>query len=235
MNTKLIIPMAGDGSRFAKTGYTSPKPMIDIDGKPMFVRAVESIGINFDGYVFITKQEHELRDEILQYYPTANIVEISSTTEGAACTVLLADAFVNDDDSVFVTNCDQLIEWDMKKFEEQRDDADGIIMLFHEPDRNPKWSFAAYEPQSSRIYQVAEKDPISEWATSGHYYWKSWKVFKDSANMMINDNDRVNGEFYLCPVFNHTLRMQNTVIKGVEVDKMIGLGTPEDLSAWRNS
>lgn len=227
--------MAGEGSRFTKVGYSKPKPMIDIMGMPMFVRAIESVGMQFDRYVFITKKDHDLRDEIRNYYPNADVVELENTTEGAACTVLLADVFINDDDSVFVTNCDQLIEWDPKKFEEQKDDADGIIMLFHEPNRNPKWSFAAYEPQSSRIYLVAEKDPISEWATSGHYYWKSWKVFKDSANMMINDNDRVNGEFYLCPVFNHTLRMQNTVIKGVEVDKMIGLGTPEDLTAWRNS
>lgn len=231
MSLKLIMPMAGNGTRFAQAGYTVPKPMIDVLGKPMFVRTIESIGLEFDEYIFIVRQEHNLKDSVLKYYPNAHIVELDALTEGAACSVATAAPYMDADDSFCVCNCDQFFEWDSSQFEQYQKN-DGVILLFKDSERNSKWSFAAYEPGSKRIFKVAEKEPISEYATAGLYYWKSWSIYMKSMKLMIDANDRTNNEFYLCPVYNHTLRLQNTTISGIIIDEMHGVGIPEDLERW---
>jgi dTDP-glucose pyrophosphorylase len=228
MSFKLIMPMAGNGSRFQSQGYTNPKPMIDIKGKPMFVLAVECLDLEFDDYIFIVRKEHNIVDAVKEYYPNAKIVELDALTEGAACSVLMADKYLNDDDSVFISNCDQIITWDNTKFDKTA--ADGLILTFDCPERDPKWSFAETD-DSSNVIRVAEKNPISDNATSGHYFWKSWKTYKDSTSQMFAANDRFNNEFYLCPVFNYTIAQGKTV-KTISVNTMHGIGTPEDLDKW---
>lgn len=234
MTLKLIMPMAGNGSRFQQQGYTDPKPVIDVQGKPMFVRTIESIGLEFDDYIFIVQQAHNISDKVREYYPHAKIVELDGVTQGAACSVATAAPYMQDDDSFCVCNCDQFFEWNSLEFEQHRLN-DGVILLFQDPMRDPKWSFAAYEPTSQRVYKVAEKDPISEYATAGLYYWRSWAVYMQSLNMMMAADDRTNGEFYLCPVYNHTLRQQDRTVTGIMIDEMHGVGTPEDLEIWLNS
>lgn len=228
MNFKLIMPMAGEGSRFKQQGYDEYKPMIDVQGKPMFVRALESINVEFDDYIFIVRKEHNIADRVRKYYPNATVIEIDSLTEGAACTVLLADPYINNEDAVFVSNCDQLIDWDSKSFIEQMDN-DGVILTFDCPERDPKWSFTRLE--NGYVVEVAEKKPISEYATSGHYYWSHWGTFKASAQRMIANNERTNGEFYLAPVYNETVRAGGRVTVA-HIDAMHGVGTPEDLTAY---
>jgi NDP-sugar pyrophosphorylase family protein len=225
------MPMAGEGSRFREQGYKKPKPLIDVLGKPMFVRTIESIGLEFDDYIFIVRKEHNIKASVLEYYPDAKVVELDALTEGAACSVATADPYIDADDSVCICNCDQFIEWNASEFERHKHN-DGVILLFHDLARDPKWSFAAYEPESERVFKVAEKNPISEYATAGLYYWRNWGIYKQSLRMMIDANDRTNDEFYLCPVYNHTIRLQNTVISGIMIDEMYGVGTPEDLELW---
>jgi len=231
MSFKLIMPMAGEGTRFKKEGYTEAKPLIDLKGKPMFVRAVETIGLPFDDYIFIVQKEHNIIDNIKEYYPNSTIIEIEEITEGAACTVLLADPYVNDEDSIFIANCDQIIDWNVEQFKKLMNN-DGIILTFDCPEKDPKWSFAKLE--NDNIIEVAEKNPISTYATTGHYYWKHWNAFKKHAQQMIEKNIRVNGEFYVCPVYNEIIA-NNGIIKKIDMKYMQGVGTPEDLQQWLNS
>ena len=231
MNFNLIMPMAGNGSRFVTAGYDKPKPLIDVNGKPMFVAAVENIGLEYDNKIFIVRKEHNISKDVLEYYPDAHIVEIDYVTEGAACSVLLADPYLKDNDSVFISNCDQIIEWDINDFKNKMNE-DGIILTFDCPERDPKWSFAQTD-NNGLVTRVAEKDPISSTATTGHYYWSHWSTFKHSALDMIANNDRFNNEFYLCPTFNYTLSMGGRVVTS-HVNKMHGIGTPEDLKQWLN-
>ena len=231
MNFKLIMPMAGNGSRFANAGYKNPKPLIDVLGKPMFVHAVENIGLEFDEMIFIVRKEHNIKENVKEYYPKAHVVELDSLSEGAACSVMTADKYMNDEDAVFVANCDQLIEWDSSLFLSQMDN-DGVIMTFDCPERDPKWSYARTE--NDVVVEVAEKNPISEYATSGHYYWSHWATYKNSAHKMMQNNERVNGEFYLAPVYNQTIASGGKVVRS-PIRKMHGVGTPEDLEKWLNS
>jgi dTDP-glucose pyrophosphorylase len=109
----------------------------------------------------------------------------------------------------------------------------GFISVFHCPEKDPKWSFAETNSEG-RVLRVAEKDPISEWATTGYYYWKDGKQFIRNAKQMIEANDRVNNEFYTCPVYNYTIKECNEVahVVTVEVDRMQGIGTPKDLEEF---
>ena len=228
---KLIMPMAGMGSRFETQGYKLSKPMIPVGDVPMFVHAERCIGLDFDERIFIVRAEQNLREDILQWYPDAHVVELDGMTEGTACTLLTAAEYYEDGSSIFVSNCDQHTEWNSEFARSIIDnpDVDGLISVFHCPEKDPKWSYAQLNSLGD-VERVAEKDPISEWATTGFYYWRDGKQFIRNANSMIDANDRVNGEFYTCPVFNYTCAESRVVT--LEVDRMQGIGTPEDLEEF---
>ena len=189
----------------------------------------KNIELEFSDYIFIVKKDHNIKNTVLEYYPTSKVIEIDYVTEGAACSVLLADPYVEPDDAIFITNCDQIIYWDIEEFKNKVDN-DGTILTFDCPEKDPKWSFAQLNDQGF-VTRVAEKDPISTFATTGHYYFKQWKIFKDSVKAMIAANDRVNNEFYLCPSYNYTINLGYKVVIN-HVNEMHGIGTPEDLETW---
>lgn len=226
---KLIMPMAGEGSRFQQVGYTDPKPFIPVNGKPMFQHVVENIGLEFDELIFIVQKKHNIKERVLKIYPEAKVVEITELTEGAACTILAAREHYEDGSSIFIANCDQHVEWH-PDIDRIHDRADGSIALFHCPDRSPKWSYA--ELDGVHVKRVAEKNPISDWATVGFYSWKDGREFISAAEEMIAANDRVNNEFYLCPVFNYSIAHGKDIV-GYTVAEMHGIGTPEDFEAWQ--
>jgi HAD superfamily hydrolase (TIGR01509 family) len=226
----ILIPMAGAGSRFEQAGYTFPKPLIDVNGKPMIQVVVENLNIDAN-FIYIVQQKHREKynlDTLLNLItPGCKIVEVGSITEGAACTALLAKKHINNDAPLFFANSDQFAEWDSNEFmyKMQETDADGGIVTFKAT--HPKWSFAKLN-EMGLITEVAEKNPISDNATVGFYYWKHGSDFVKYAEQMIANNIRVNNEFYVCPVFNEAIK-DNKQIRSFEIKKMWGLGTPEDL------
>lgn len=225
--------MAGLGSRFSQAGYTEPKPLIPVNGVPMFVHSERCIGLDFTKRIFITRKEQNLRESILEYYPDAVVVELDHDTQGTACTLLEAREHYTAGEAIFIANCDQHVEWNtwLVKQTISQHEVDGLIAVFPEPGRDPKWSYAQIDSEF-RVYRVAEKDPISDWATVGFYYWRDSKDFVTSAEKMIAADDRVNGEFYTCPTYNYAT---GKYIRAVEVQKMNGIGTPEDLDKWLSS
>ena len=227
--------MAGDGARFKKAGYDFPKPMIPINGVPMFAYAERQIGIDFDERIFIVRKQHNLKQTIMNLYPGAIIIEVDKKTAGTACTLMLAKEHFEDGSSIFISNCDQHIEWDttIAQIVMQQPNVDALIATFDEPGKDPKWSYAKTDG-SDRVTKVAEKNPISTRATCGWYFWKDGRMFINSVTDMIEANDRVNNEFYTCPVFNYTIERGAKVI-AYDVSVMQGLGTPEDLKLWEEN
>jgi HAD superfamily hydrolase (TIGR01509 family) len=229
----VLIPMAGAGSRFQQAGYTFPKPLIDVSGKPMIQLVVENLGIDAN-FIFVVQKEHREKynlDTLLNLIaPNSKVVEVSEMTEGAACTALLAKEFINNDNPLFFANSDQFVEWDSTEFMYKMNEtnADGGIVSFRAT--HPKWSFAKIN-ENGLVTQVAEKNPISDIATVGYYYWKHGSDFVRYAEEMIEKNIRVNGEFYVCPVFNQAIE-DGKEIRTFNVPKMWGLGTPEDLQYY---
>jgi len=226
----VLIPMAGAGSRFQQAGYTFPKPLIDVEGKPMIQVVVDNLNIEAT-YIYVVQKEHRIKynlDALLNLItPNCKIVEVDGITEGAACTTLLAKQFIDNDDPLVMANSDQFVQWDsnefMYKMIEQK--VDGGILTFTAT--HPKWSFVKVN-EYGYVTEVAEKNPISDIATVGIYYWSKGSDYVKYAEQMIDKNIRTNNEFYTCPTFNEAIS-DGKKIKTFNIEKMWGLGTPEDL------
>tara|TARA_Y100001937_G_scaffold127045_1_gene198030 strand:+ start:30241 stop:31629 length:1389 start_codon:yes stop_codon:yes gene_type:complete len=229
----VLIPMAGAGSRFEKAGYTFPKPLIDVNGKPMIQLVTENLNIEAR-HIYIVQKSHYEKYNLQQLLnlisPECVIVQVDGITEGAACTTLLAKEFINNDEPLVISNSDQVFEWDSNEFMYSMvaDEVDGGILTFEAT--HPKWSFAKLG-EDGFVTEVAEKNPISNIATAGVYYFRKGSDYVKYAEEMIERDIRTNNEFYVCPVYNQACE-DNQKIKVFHIDRMWGLGTPEDLNHY---
>lgn len=233
----IVIPMAGMGTRFFNAGYKLPKPLIEVNGKPMIQIVVENLNIKAN-YIFIVQKSHydnyNLNYLLNLIAPNCKIIKIEGITEGAACTTLLAKEFVDSENPLMIVNSDQYIEWNSSDFLYQmiNKNSDAGIVTF--PSSESKWSYAKTDTDGY-VTEVAEKNPISNKATVGIYYWKNGSCYVRNAEKMISENIRVNNEFYVCPVFNQAIKESKKVICfDISKDDMHGLGTPEDLEKFIN-
>lgn len=224
----IVIPAAGVGSRFVTAGYTMPKPFLPIKGKAMLEWVIDNVA-SPDDKVFVlmrTAMMHYLQGTGLAVRAGLCFIPIDQPTEGAACTVLKARPFIDNDEPLLIANSDQYMVYDRKQWDYWRLNSDGAIMTFESDE--PKWSYAEVD-FSNRVTKVAEKQVISNHATCGVYHFKSGKLFCSAADQMIKKKIKVKGEFYLCPVFNELVNSSTIYI--FDVEKMYGLGTPEDFQA----
>jgi len=226
----VLIPMAGAGSRFSAAGYTFPKPLIEVNGKPMIQVVVENLNVEAH-YIFLVQKEHYEKYNLKQLLnliaPGCDIVQVDGLTQGAACTTLLAKELINNDQPLLMANSDQFVEWNSNEilYAFTADDIDGGIVTFKAT--HPKWSFAKIG-ENGFVSEVAEKNPISDNATVGIYYWKKGSDYVKYAEQMIEKDIRTNNEFYVCPVFNEAIS-DNKKIRAKDIERMWGIGTPEDL------
>jgi len=235
----VVIPAAVEGSRFSIAGYTFPKPLIDVNGKPMIQVVVENLGLDTKRahFIFIVRQEHLEKYNMCHLLnliaPGCTIIPVDSVTQGAACSILLAKDYINNDDHLVLANSDQFMEWDANVFmySMTADDIDGGIATFE--NSHPKWSYAKLG-EDGFVSEVAEKKPISRNATTGIYYWKKGSDFVQFAEQMIEKDIRTNNEFYTCPVFNEAIEAGKK-IKIFPIERQWGLGVPEDLSYFLNN
>ena len=227
----VLIPMAGAGSRFAQAGYTFPKPLIEVRNKPMIQVVVENLNIEAN-YIFIVQKEHyekyNLKYLLNLLAPNCKIVQVDGITEGAACTTLLAKEYIDNDAPLVMANSDQFVEWNSNEcmYAFNADSIDGGILTFKAT--HPKWSYAKLD-EYGFVSEVAEKKPISDNATVGIYFWKHGSDYVKYAEQMISNNIRTNNEFYVCPVFNEAIA-DDKKIRVKQIEKMWGIGTPEDLN-----
>jgi dTDP-glucose pyrophosphorylase len=182
-------------------------------------------------FIFICQNEHyekyNLKSVLNLIAPGCDIVRVDGLTEGAACTTLLAKELINNDEPLLLANSDQFIEWNSNEclYAFTADSIDGGIVTFEAT--HPKWSFAKLGDDGF-VSEVAEKNPISNMATVGIYYWKKGSDYVKYSEQMIEKNIRTNNEFYICPVFNEAIQ-DGKKIRAKHIEKMWGIGTPEDL------
>lgn len=230
--------MAGMGSRFSQVGYEKPKPFIDVKGKPMIVRVLENLNIKDANYYLIARKEHLEKEpflvsEIEKKY-NAHFIPIDKLTEGTACTVLFARQYINNNEPLLIANSDQIVDIDINNYIEDclNRGLDGSILSFVDKEMNPKWSFAKIDT-NKLVKEVREKIAISDIATVGIYFFTKGNAFVDAAIDMIIENDRVNNEFYTCPVYNYLIRKNNKIgIYNIDLSQMHGIGTPDDLRTY---
>lgn len=232
-----VIPMAGQGLRFAEAGYERPKPLIEVDGAPMIARVMDNLRVPGARTLLIARRDLVDREPTfsgLTREARADVLPIDILTEGAACTVLLARAWLDPDAPLLLANCDQLVDFDCADFvaDCHARGLDGSILCFRDAARDPKWSFVR-TGADGLVVEVKEKAPISDLATVGLYYFRRASDFIDAAIDMIARNDRVNGEFYVCPVYNYAIAAGRRIgVYEVAADAMHGLGTPADLQTY---
>lgn len=233
----IVIPMAGRGSRFAKEGYAMPKPLIDVHGKPMIEVVTNNIRPKCEHkFIYLCLQEHlekyNLENRLKEMSPNCIVVPVNQVTEGAACTVLLAEKYIDNEDMLMMANSDQYVDIDINEYIQAMDDSDGLIMTMYADD--PKWSFIKYD-ERKYVTMVREKEVISNEATVGIYNFKRGSDFVQYAHQLIDKNIRVNNEFYVAPVYNEMIEDGKKVKfynVGREDDGMYGLGIPSDLEKF---
>jgi dTDP-glucose pyrophosphorylase len=235
----IVVPIAGRGSRFTAAGFVTPKPLIDVHGKPMIEVVIDNVRPSCaHRFIFLALEEHleatPLRSVLRRAAPGCEIVPVAGVTEGAACTVLLARDLIDAADPLMIANTDQWVEVNIDRYLARMDSerADGLIMTMTAAD--PKWSFVGRD-RRGRVDRVVEKQPVSSEATVGIYNFRDGRAFVSAADQMVAKDLRVNGEFYVAPVYNELIDGGATIATynvGAVGAGMWGLGTPEDLAEF---
>lgn len=230
----IVVPMAGRGSRFAKVGYALPKPLIELHGVPMIRLVIANLTPSVPHrFHFLIQRAHDedygLAARLREWAPGATVTPVDAVTEGAACTVLLAREMIDSDDALMIANCDQYVDIDIDAYIAAQGDADGLIMTMWADD--PKWSFVRRDAQG-RVVQVVEKEVVSNEATVGIYNFARGRDFVRGAEAMIAADQRVNGEFYVAPVYDRLIA-EGARIECFDIGAgMHGIGVPDDLDAF---
>lgn len=235
----IVIPMAGHGSRFQKAGYELPKPLIPVHGVPMITAVINNLRPRCPHrFHFLCQASHlsefNLSSILQDAAPDCQIRPIERVTEGAACTVLLASDWIDNESPLMIANCDQWIDSSIDDYllAGQRSGADGFLMTMS--DDSPKWSYVARDADG-KISGVVEKQVVSNEATVGVYNFARGKDFVSNAKAMIRDEERSKGEFYVAPVYSRLITSGGQV-EAVSVGEaggvMHGLGTPDDLQRF---
>ena len=237
----IVLPMAGRGSRFVEAGYTLPKPLIPIHGVPMIKVVMDNLTPKVEHrFIFVAQQEHidqyDLMPKLKSYAKNVEVIGINGITEGQVCTALLAKKFFDNDEPLMNANSDQYIDIDINEYLEtmRSRNLDGMIMTMKSQD--PKWSYAKTD-ENGIVVETAEKKAISPDATVGIFNFKRGSDLVHSAEQMIKDDIRVNGEFYTCPAYNYLIRAGKKIgifPIGEEYNGMYGLGIPKDLDFFIN-
>ena len=233
----IVIPMAGRGRRFAEAGYEPPKPLIPVRGRPMIEVVIDNLRpAEAHRFIFICLAEHigkyDLRRKLAALAPGCVIVPVAEVTEGAACTVLLAEDFIDNSEPLMIANSDQYVDADINAYLASGRGFDGFIMTMTAHDE--KWSFIRLDGRGL-VAEVREKEVISNEATVGIYNFAQGADFVSGAREMIAQNIRVNGEFYVAPVYNMLIERGRRISFhniGAPGRGMFGLGLPEDLEAF---
>lgn len=234
------MPMAGLGSRFAKAGFTTPKPLIEVDGLPMFRKALSSIeNISAEQSChFVIRQEHvdelQLDRLITEALPQAQVIIVPELTRGAAETVLAAEPYLNPDDALIVMDCDlwfnsteynSMVESSLSGVSE----IDGGLLTFKAD--NPRYSYAKID-ENNIVTLTAEKVVISDRAITGAYFYATAHGFLASAHALLEQPlSETMPEYYLSLTYN-TLIESGAKIQAALVDEYASFGTPEELQSY---
>lgn len=237
----IVMPMAGEGSRFIREGWKIPKPLIDLHGKPLFQRSIDSVMI--DGilmkYSFIVRQEHidkfKIDEQIKKQLPQSNIFSVMKTTRGAVETCLVAEPAIDDNDAVVVMDCD--LEFRSKRYTELLylalsqpicDTFGGALVSFESD--NPRYSYAETD-NNMRVLRTAEKEVISSHALCGAYFFASGRDFKRIAHQLLVDGTHGKPEFYVSLLYNYLLAEGKEVYLA-PMEEYHSYGTPEELKRY---
>jgi len=233
----IVIPMAGLGVRFLNEGYNTPKPFIPIGDKTMIEHVINNLSCENHKFTLIAHASHKIRYQnifnTLQQDYNLEIIFLTRRTLGPTCTVLAAHNNFNNDEHLLIANCDQLVSINIDNFINDALDRKlhGSILVFNS--NSPAWSYVKLDEQNL-IYEIKEKEVISDLATVGIYFYTKGEYFISAALDMIAQTDMCKQEFYVCPAYNYLLQNYNMKIGVFKIksQNMHSLGTPQDFEKY---
>ena len=229
----IIVPMAGNGSRFPKDQYQFPKPLLDVNGQPMIRRAIQSMGFKAHWHFILRQNEFldQTKKILLDTVENPKFIVVDQETQGPACSTLLFKDQINNDNELITINCDQIMEWNSDNFFHNVRQYDGaVVTYYNDTDKN---SYARIN-QNGDVIEMREKQVISNISLTGIHYWKKGSYFVHSAEAMIAANDRApNGEFYIAPTYNYMIKENLRVgIYHIPNEQFHPVGVPADLEKF---
>lgn len=250
----ILIPMAGEGKRFADKGYKISKPAIPTidrrtgEEKPMVACAVNDlpdVAPQGENVIFIDRDFHKrdgVEEVILGEFPKARFITIDHLTEGQACTCLLAENYINNEEELLIAGCDNGMVYDSQKFEEAKKDCDCLVFTYRHNEAvlaNPNaygWMIVDEKENITglSIKKAISDNPVNDHAVVATFWFRQGSIFVNATHRMIQANDRINGEFYVDEVIKHVLDM-GLCAKVFEIDRYIGWGTPKDFEEYTNT
>lgn len=251
---RLLIPMAGAGSRFSDAGYKLSKPLIPITDRvtgeslPMVVAASNDLvaGQSISTPVFVDRDFHRdsgVQQEILEHLPKATFITLSALTDGQASTCLMAKTLINDDESLLIGACDNGVSYSVDRFQTLTETSDALIFTYRNNEsvleKPEAYGWVVVGGDGLTVERVSVKKPVSsnplcDHAVVASFWFKHGRDFVAATERMINQDDRVNGEFYADQVMQHAVDMGLTV-KVMEVDRYFGWGTPKDYQDYEQT
>lgn len=237
----IIMPMAGEGSRFLKEGWTIPKPLIPLKGIPLFKRAIGSVCIEGAPmkYSFIVRQEHidiyQIDKRIQEILPEAQVFSVLKTTRGAVETCLIAEQAIKHEDSIVIMDCD--LEFRSRAYTENIkrilatpiEQAKGGLLLSFESNK-PQYSYAEVD-SNGNVVRTAEKEVISNHALCGAYFFSSAQSFQKVAHQLLQEPEFTKSEYYVSLLYNYLLDAGETV-RLATMEEYYSYGTPQELELY---
>lgn len=228
---QIIIPMAGRGTRVSGD---KPKPLLEVANKPIVEWAISTLNIP-GKYTYITRtyEKQEWNDELnhllRKLTPDCNIIPINYTTEGPACSALLATI---NSEPLIIANCDQAVFWNSTDFLSyvKNNDCDGCLVTYNT--NKSANSYAAVD-SNGRVTKVVEKQVISQYSLNGIHYLKNGLDFVQSAQQMIINGERYNNEFYVGPTYNQLTNNKYIRVYNINPEQHYALGMDIDLDTFK--
>ncbi len=240
---QVIIPMSGYGERFRKAGYTVPKPLIVVEGKPIISHVIDLFS-STDSFIFICNSNHlnstNMKEILLQYCPSGLIISIEPHKRGPVYAVSKAFPFIDDDKPTIINYCDFTCYWNYNDFKSYvlSNNLDGCIpgyKGFH-PHSLGDTNYAYMREEGKRMLEIKEKEPftdnrLNEYASSGTYYFSKGFYVKHYFLKAIGQDLNIKGEYYCSLVYN--LMVSDNLNIGIyEIEYFMQWGTPEDLEEY---
>lgn len=243
--------MSGFGARFRDAGFTVPKPLIEVDGKPIIAHVIDLFPGEKD-VIFICNIDHlnhsayEMRSILERYCPSGRIVGISAHTLGPVHAVQQVAHLIDPTQPVVVNYCDFTCYWDWPHFKRfvAETACSGAIPAysgFH-PHTLGNTHYAYLQASNGWVSGIQEKQPytrnrMQEYASSGTYYFASGQLMMDAFRVVVDQDLRVGGEFYVSLAFRPLLA-DNRPIAVYPLQHFMQWGTPADLAeyqGWSNA
>ncbi len=236
-----IIPMSGSGSRFADVGFVLPKPLIPVSGQPMLKRVIEALPPS-DKWIFVVREEHVAKyaiDRLIKSYVPGAIVVTEAKPTGQAPSVMQAVPYLEDGEEMFIAACDNSFLFDAPKFAALKADptVDAAIWTFTDnhllAEKPEAWGWVKLADDGQTIKDMSVKVPVSadprhDHAVVATFWFRRAADFRRAYELMVAENYRVNGEFYVdsMPIFYNKMGKRSVIF---DVDLYVGWGKPKDL------